>query len=52
VDWTPLWLGTLLSFVVAYITIHFFLKFIEKISMLPFVLYRVLLGALILFLVM
>lgn len=52
VDWTPLWLGTLLSFVVAYITIHFFLKFIEKISMAPFVLYRVLLGALILFLVL
>lgn len=52
VDWTPLWLGTLLSFVVAYITIHFFLKFIEKISMLPFIIYRVLLGVLILFLVL
>ncbi|WP_133510167.1 undecaprenyl-diphosphate phosphatase [Candidatus Thiosymbion oneisti] len=48
VDWTALWLGTFLSFVVAYLTIHFFLGFIEKISMLPFVLYRLLLGALIL----
>jgi len=51
VDWTSLWLGALLSFIVAYLTIHFFLKSIEKISMLPFVLYRFLLGAVILFLV-
>lgn len=51
VDWTALWLGTFLSFVVAYLTIHFFLGFIEKIGMFPFVLYRVLLGALILVLV-
>jgi len=52
VDWTALWLGALLSFVVAYLTIPFFLGFIEKIGMLPFVLYRVLLGALILVLVL
>jgi undecaprenyl-diphosphatase len=52
VDWTPLWLGAGLSFVVAYLTIHFFLEFIEKISMLPFVLYRLLLGVLILALVL
>jgi undecaprenyl-diphosphatase len=52
VDWTSLWLGALLSFAVAYLTIHFFLKFIEKISMLPFVIYRFLLGFLILFLVL
>jgi undecaprenyl-diphosphatase len=52
VDWTPLWLGALLSFVVAYLTIHFFLAIIERISMLPFVLYRFLLGAVILFLVL
>jgi undecaprenyl-diphosphatase len=52
VDWTSLWLGALLSFVVAYLTIHYFLKFIEKISMLPFVIYRLFLGALILFLVL
>lgn len=52
VDWTSLCLGALLSFIVAYLTIHFFLKFIEKVSMLPFVLYRLLLGALILILVL
>jgi undecaprenyl-diphosphatase len=51
VDWTSLWLGALLSFVVAYLTIHFFLKYIEKISMLPFVIYRFFLGFLILILV-
>jgi undecaprenyl-diphosphatase len=52
VDWTSLWLGAVLSFTVAYLTIHFFLKFIEKISMFPFVLYRIILGILILMLVM
>ncbi len=51
-DWQPLILGALLSFVVAYVTIHFFLKFIERISMLPFVLYRLLLGVVILALVL
>jgi undecaprenyl-diphosphatase len=52
VDWTALWLGATLSFIVAYLTIHFFLRFIERISMFPFVLYRLALGALILFLVL
>ncbi len=52
VDWLTLWLGAVLSFVVAYFTIHFFLHFIEKVSMFPFVLYRVLLGVLILVLVL
>lgn len=52
VDWTPLWLGALLSFIVAYLTIHFFLRFIEKVSMLPFVIYRFILGTLILYLVL
>lgn len=52
VDWFALWSVILLSFVVAYLIIHFFLNFIEKVSMLPFVLYRVLLGILILVLVL
>ena len=52
VSWTPLWLGALLSFAVAYLTIHFFLAFIERTGMLPFVLYRLLLGAVILVLVL
>ena len=48
VDWRALWLGSAVSFVVAYLTIHFFLRFIERVSMLPFVLYRFLLGGAIL----
>ncbi len=52
VDWTSLAIGATLSFVVAYLTIHFFLRFIERVSMLPFVLYRLLLGGVILWLVL
>ncbi|NCA69666.1 MAG: undecaprenyl-diphosphate phosphatase [Sphingobacteriia bacterium] len=51
VDWLALLLGGLLSFGVAYLTIHYFLRFIERVSMLPFVLYRIGLGVLILVLV-
>ncbi len=51
VDWLALMLGVLLSFVTAYLCIHYFLRFIERISMLPFVLYRLLLGIAILVLV-
>ncbi|NEV60912.1 undecaprenyl-diphosphate phosphatase [Thiorhodococcus minor] len=50
-DWLALGLGAAISFAVAYLTIHFFLRFIERISMLPFVIYRFLLGGVILFLV-
>lgn len=51
VDWFSLILGATLSFGFAYIAIHYFLKFIERVSMLPFVLYRILLGAFILWLI-
>lgn len=44
--------GALLSFLVAYLTIHFFLRFIERVSMWPFVLYRLLLGGVLLVLVL
>lgn len=44
VDWTAIGLGTLLSFVSAYACIHFFLILVEKVGMLPFVIYRLLLG--------
>jgi undecaprenyl-diphosphatase len=50
VDWTALWLGALLSALVAYVTIHLFLRLIERLSMRPFVLYRLLLGGAILWL--
>ncbi|MCG6940563.1 MAG: undecaprenyl-diphosphate phosphatase [Thiohalocapsa sp.] len=52
VDWGSLGIGATISFVVAFLTIHFFLRFIERVSMLPFVLYRLLLGAVILWLVL
>ncbi len=51
VDWLALWLGAAIAFVVAYLTIHFFLQFIERMSMLPFVIYRLVLGVMILILV-
>lgn len=44
VDWAVLGGGTLLAFVAAYACIHFFLKWLPKIGMLPFVIYRLLLG--------
>ncbi|WP_462322032.1 undecaprenyl-diphosphate phosphatase [Halochromatium sp.] len=52
VAWGQLWLGAALSFIVAYLTIHFFLRFIERVSMLPFVLYRLVLGLLIYWIVL
>ncbi len=45
VDWLALFLGTLLSAVSAYLCIHWFLKLLERIGMVPFVIYRLLLGA-------
>ena len=48
IDWLALFLGTALSFFTAYLCIHFFLSFIERISMFPFVLYRLFLGTAIL----
>jgi undecaprenyl-diphosphatase len=47
VDWSGLGLGVLLSGVAAYTTIHLFLRFIERIGMWPFVIYRLLLGTMI-----
>ncbi len=44
VDWLALILGTLLSAVSAYLCVHLFLKALERIGMLPFVIYRLLLG--------
>jgi undecaprenyl-diphosphatase len=53
VDWLGLAYATILSAIVAYLCIHYFLKFINTIGFLPFVLYRLLLGAsLLLFMLM
>jgi undecaprenyl-diphosphatase len=51
VDWRSLGFGVLLSWVAAYACIRVFLQVIERIGMLPFVLYRLGLGAVILWLV-
>ena len=48
IDYQALGLGIVVSFVAAYLCIHFFLKFISKIGMTPFVLYRLALGAVLL----
>ena len=50
VAWGPLLLGTLVSAASAYLSIHFFMRLIEKVGMLPFVLYRLLLGVFLLLL--
>jgi len=47
-DWFAISMGTVLSAISAYICIHFFLKMIEKIGMWPFVVYRLILGAILL----
>ena len=44
VDWFALCLGTVISAISAYLCIHYFLKLLDRIGMLPFVIYRLLLG--------
>ncbi len=44
VDWTFMLAGILLSGISAYLCIHYFLAFIKRIGMQPFVIYRVVLG--------
>jgi undecaprenyl-diphosphatase len=46
VDWGMIGLGTVLAGVTAYICIHYFLKLLERVGMLPFVAYRLILGVL------
>ncbi len=48
VDWTTLSLGTLIAALSAFVCIHYFLAFINRIGMTPFVIYRLLLGVLLL----
>lgn len=50
VDWHAIILGTVLSAISAYLCIHLFLKLINRIGMMPFIIYRLLLGILLLFL--
>ena len=46
VDWLVIAMGTAVSAITAYLCIYGFLRFIERIGMLPFVIYRLLLGLL------
>ncbi len=48
VDWGTLGLGALLSGLSAYLCIHYFLAFIKRIGMQPFVAYRLVLGVVLL----
>jgi len=50
VDWSGLALGMALSAVSAYLCIHYFLKLLSSVGLLPFVIYRLALGALLLIL--
>jgi undecaprenyl-diphosphatase len=45
VEWSLMIIGTVLAGVTAYLCIHFFLKLLERIGMLPFVIYRLIMGA-------
>lgn len=45
VPWGDIAIGTLVAFVSALICIHLFLRFLERLGLLPYVIYRLLLGA-------
>ena len=47
VQWDMILLGTVLSGLAAYLCIRVLLKLLERVSMLPFAIYRVLLGSII-----
>ncbi len=45
IEWLSLLLGAVISALTAYLCIHWFLKLLDRIGMLPFVIYRLVLGA-------
>ena len=47
VDWTPLVLAAVLAAIVAYLSVRIFLNVVERLGMVPFVIYRLLLAAVI-----
>jgi undecaprenyl-diphosphatase len=49
IDWKALALGIFISGLCAYACIHYFLKFLQRVGMLPFVINRLLLGGLLFF---
>lgn len=44
IHWTPIIVGVVVAAASAYACIHYFLKLLDRIGMLPFVIYRLLLG--------
>ena len=46
IDWLSLLLGFVISALTAYATITMFIRLVDRVGMLPFVLYRLLLGGL------
>lgn len=48
VDWTALTVGTVVAAISAYLCIHYFLRLLEQLGVMPFVLYRLALGAVLL----
>lgn len=52
VNWNELFYGAAFSFVAAYLCIFLFLSWISKIGMLPFVIYRLVLGLVLLYIVL
>jgi undecaprenyl-diphosphatase len=52
VDWVSIAIGVVLSAICAYICIHYFLKLLDRIGMLPFVVYRLVLGVVLLYIFM
>ena len=48
VEWSTLLIGTVIAALSAFVCIHYFLAYINKMGMTPFVIYRLLLGALLL----
>lgn len=52
IAWDFLAIGVLFSAISAYICIHFFLKLLNRIGMLPFVIYRFVLGGIIFYLIL
>lgn len=52
VDWFSIGLGVLVSAVSAYVCIYYFLSFINKMGMLPFVIYRMILGTVLILLLL
>ena len=49
VDWQPLIMGAVLAGIVSYLCIHYFLSWIARISFMPFVVYRLILGFVLLY---